>query len=73
MMPAPKTPQPDHSEPFTLTEAAELAYRTTMRGSKEETAAVQSAYALFRVWEKHNKIRAGRHHNDTGTRIHRRT
>ena len=73
MMPAPKTPQPDHSEPWTATEAAQFIERNTMKGSSVEGAATIVVRDLIKLWEKHGKIRAGRHHNDTGTRINRRT
>jgi hypothetical protein len=71
-MPAPKTPQPDHTNPATVDEALELIQKETTRGSKAESAASSAVYELVRVMEKHRAIRDGEDNNDTGICIRRR-
>ena len=69
-MPAPKTPQPDHSTPACANPAIDFMKEQPTEGGF--MAAMEATYDLANLLSKHNLIRAGQHYNDTGTRIHRR-
>lgn len=69
-MPAPKTPQPDHTTPARADPAIDFMKEQPTEGAF--LAAMEATYDMTRILANHNLIRAGRHHNDTGTRIPRR-